>query len=53
MESSDHRRELTREFSIRAITVDQVIASKEALGRPKDLAALPALRAAQEARGDY
>jgi hypothetical protein len=38
------------EFSIRAITIDQVIASKEALGRPKDLAALPALRAAQEAR---
>ena len=38
------------DFSIRAITIDQVIASKEALGRPKDLAALPALRAAQEAR---
>lgn len=38
------------EFSIRALTVDQVIASKEALGRPKDMAALPALRAAQEAR---
>ncbi|MEX2448809.1 MAG: hypothetical protein WD404_08735 [Solirubrobacterales bacterium] len=36
------------EFSIRAITVDQVIASKEALGRPKDLAALPALYAARE-----
>lgn len=38
------------DFSIRAITIDQVIASKEALGRPKDLAALPALRAAREAR---
>lgn len=38
------------DFTIRAITIDQVIASKEALGRPKDLAALPALRAAQEAR---
>ena len=39
------------DFSIRAITIDQVIASKEALGRPKDLAALPALQAARKARG--
>lgn len=38
------------EFSIRAVTIDLVIASKEALGRPKDLAALPALHAAREAR---
>ena len=32
------------------ITIDEVIASKEELGRPKDVAALPALRAAREAR---
>lgn len=38
------------DFSIRAITIDEVIASKEQLGRPKDLAALPALYAAREAR---
>jgi len=33
---------------IRAITLDEVIASKEALGRPKDTAALPALYATRE-----
>jgi len=38
-----------RDFSIRAITIDQVIASKEELGRPKDTAALPALYATREA----
>jgi len=37
------------DLSIRAITIDEVIASKEALGRPKDIAALPALHAAREA----
>lgn len=37
------------EFSIRAITIDAVIASKEELGRPKDTAALPALYATREA----
>lgn len=37
------------EFSVRAITIDSVIASKEALGRPKDTAALPALYATREA----
>jgi hypothetical protein len=39
------------DFAIRAITVDEVIASKEKLGRPKDLAALPVLYAAREAHG--
>lgn len=34
---------------VRAITLDEVIASKEKLGRPKDTAALPALYAAREA----
>jgi hypothetical protein len=38
------------DLSIRAITLDQVIASKEELGRPKDRAALPALYATREAR---
>jgi hypothetical protein len=38
------------DFAIRAITIDEVIASKEKLGRPKDLAALPALYAARDAR---
>jgi len=38
------------DLSIRAITLDQVIASKEKLGRPKDTAALPALYATREAR---
>lgn len=38
------------DFSIRAITIDEVIASKEAVGRPKDTAALPALYATREAR---
>jgi hypothetical protein len=37
------------EFSIRAITIDAVIASKEELGRPKDIAALPALYATRKA----
>ncbi len=37
------------ELSIRVIPIEAVIASKEALGRPKDLAALPALYAAREA----
>ncbi|HEX7244672.1 MAG TPA: hypothetical protein VF245_03800 [Solirubrobacterales bacterium] len=37
------------DVSIRAITIDAVIASKEKLGRPKDVAALPALYAAREA----
>lgn len=37
------------DISIRAITIDEVIASKEALGRPKDTAALPALYATREA----
>jgi hypothetical protein len=37
------------DLSIRAITIDEVIASKEELGRPKDTAALPALYAAREA----
>jgi hypothetical protein len=38
------------DFAVRVATLDEVIASKEALGRPKDLAALPALYAAREAR---
>lgn len=37
------------EFSVRAITIDEVIASKEELGRAKDTAALPALYATREA----
>lgn len=37
------------DFSVRAITIDEVIASKEKLGRPKDMAALPALYATREA----
>ena len=37
------------DISIRAITIDEVIASKEELGRPKDTAALPALYATREA----
>lgn len=37
------------EFSVRVITIDDVIASKEELGRPKDTAALPALYATREA----
>jgi hypothetical protein len=42
--------ELTLEdLSIRVITIDEVIASKEKLGRPKDTAALPALYAARDA----
>ncbi len=37
------------EISVRVITIDEVIASKEELGRPKDTAALPALYATREA----
>ncbi len=37
------------DLSVRAITIDEVIASKEKLGRPKDTAALPALYATREA----
>lgn len=37
------------EFTVRVITIDGVIASKEELGRPKDTAALPALYATREA----
>lgn len=37
------------DLSVRAITIDEVIASKERLGRPKDTAALPALYATREA----
>jgi len=40
---------LLGDLAVRAITLDQVIASKEKLGRPKDTAALPALYAAREA----
>lgn len=38
------------DLSIRAITLDEVIVSKEKLGRPKDTAALPALYATRDAR---
>lgn len=37
------------EISVRVLTLDEVIASKEKLGRPKDTAALPALYATREA----
>ena len=37
------------DVSVRVITIDEVIASKEELGRPKDTAALPALYATREA----
>jgi hypothetical protein len=37
------------ELSVRVITIDEVIASKEKLGRPKDTAALPALYATRDA----
>jgi hypothetical protein len=37
------------DISVRAITIDEVIASKEELGRLKDRAALPALYATREA----
>jgi hypothetical protein len=37
------------DLSLRVITIDEVIASKERLGRPKDVAALPALYATREA----
>lgn len=37
------------DLSVRAITIDEVIASKEKLGRPKDTAALPALYATRSA----
>ncbi len=38
------------DLSIRVATIDEVIASKEELRRPKDTAALPALYAAREAQ---
>jgi len=37
------------DLSVRTITIDEVIASKETLGRPKDTAALPVLYATREA----
>lgn len=37
------------DIAIRVITIDDVIASKEELGRPKDTAGLPALYATREA----
>lgn len=37
------------DIAVRVITIDEVIASKEQLGRPKDTAALPALYATREA----
>ena len=37
------------DLSVRVLTIDEVIASKESLGRPKDTAALPALYASREA----
>lgn len=37
------------DLSVRVITIDEVIASKKELGRPKDTAALPALYATREA----
>lgn len=37
------------ELFVRVITIDEVIASKEKLSRPKDTAALPALYATREA----
>lgn len=38
------------EITVRVLTLDEVIASKEKLGRPKDVAALPALYAARDAQ---
>lgn len=37
------------DLTVRAITIDEVIASKESLGRPKDVAALPALYTTRDA----
>ncbi|HXV04841.1 MAG TPA: hypothetical protein VFP23_02925 [Solirubrobacterales bacterium] len=37
------------DLSVRVLTIDEVIASKERLARPKDTAALPALYATREA----
>ncbi|HKI66529.1 MAG TPA: hypothetical protein VJ989_04605 [Solirubrobacterales bacterium] len=37
------------DLSVRVLTIDELIASKESLGRPKDTAALPALYATREA----
>lgn len=37
------------ELPVRVLAIDEVIASKEKLGRPKDTAALPALYATREA----
>jgi len=36
-------------LSVRVLSIDEVIASKEALGGPKDTATLPALYATREA----
>jgi hypothetical protein len=36
------------DISVRVLTIEEVIASKERLGRPKDTAALPALYATRE-----
>ncbi len=38
------------DFRVRVLTLEAVIASKEELGRPKDIAALPALYAARDER---
>jgi hypothetical protein len=40
---------LLGDLSVRVLTIDEVIASKEKLARPKDTAALPALYATREA----
>ena len=40
---------LVGDLAVRVLNLEAVIASKEALGRPKDLADLPALYAAREA----
>jgi hypothetical protein len=37
------------ELTVRVLSIDEVIASKEELGRPKDTAALPALYATRDA----
>jgi len=37
------------DLAVRVLTIDEVIASKESLGRPKDTAALPALYATRDA----
>lgn len=40
------------EVAVRVATLEEVIASKRALGRPRDLAAIPALEAARQARDE-